>query len=400
MTGNLTREAFIKGSAAVIGASIVAVVPPLLLASPRKAGPSAKKRTLGQFFTRGDCWLRPQVQQFIESCGATVAYDPFAGDGSLLNTVKSEIAAIGETRGLDIDESLGWTLNDSLLNVPHVNDAVIVTNPPYISNHSARRKRLNGSLEKYFRRTEYDDVYLLALDRMLAVQENVVAIVPETFINSPYRQKARLKSITILEENPFDDTDTPVAVACFDGRQKPYGEIRVYKDSAYVCTLKDVEAARLKPTNGVAMRFNAVDGWLAVRCVDTTNPDDRLRFAFKDEIAYDWEKGIKASSRLLTLIDIDVPDERRRLLISECNRLLGDLRKRSHDIVLSPFKGNMKNGVRRRRLDFMTCRAIVERAYASVVVGVRVAYRQMSWRDSSGFFPNCDKGNKPAERKR
>jgi len=35
--------------------------------------------------------------------------------------------------------------------------------------------------------------------------------------------------------------------------------------------------------------------------------------------------------------------------------------------MLSPFKGNMKNGVRRRRLDFQTCRAIIERAYHTTV---------------------------------
>lgn len=377
--GDLTREEFIKGSVAVIGASVAAAVPTSLLAASRDGAANAKKRTLGQFFTRGDCWLRPQVKLFIESSKAAIAYDPFAGDGSLLNAVKTRIGAIGKIKGLDIDETLGWDANDSLLDIPHVDDAVIVTNPPYISNYSARRKRLNASLEKYFRQTEYDDVYLLALDRMLAAQEFVVAIVPETFINSPYRQKARLASITILEENPFDDTDTPVAVVCFDERQKTLDEILVYKDSAYVCTLKDVEDARLKPTNSVPMRFNALDGWLAVRCVDTTNPNDKLRFAFKDEIAYDWEKGIKSSSRLLTLIDVSVPVAKRRPLIAECNRLLDDLRKRSHDIVLSPFKGNMKNGVRRRRLDFLTCRAIVEQAYAAVVGGREEAHYQTLW---------------------
>lgn len=379
MTDNLTREEFIKGTAAVIGASVAATVPTILYAASQSDTADVKKRTLGQFFTRGCCWLRPQVMQFIKSCQATIAYDPFAGDGCLLNTVKSRIDSIRAIRGLDIDETLGWKTNDSLLNIPHRDNAIIVTNPPYISNYSARRKCLNASLEKYFRLTEYDDVYLLALDRMLAAQEFVVAIVPETFINSPYRQKARLAAITILEENPFNDTDTPVAVICFDGRQKTYDEIRVYKDSVYVCTLKDVENARIKPMNDIPMRFNAIGGWLAVRCVDTTDPSDMLRFAFKDEIDYDWEKGIKTSSRLLTLIDISVPIEKRRLLIVECNRLLNDLRQRSHDIVLSPFKGNMKNGTRRRRLDFLTCRAIVEQAYATVVGGRKIAFQQTFW---------------------
>ena len=114
------------------------------------------------------------------------------------------------------------------------------------------------------------------------------------------------------------------------------------------------------------MRFNAKDGWLAVRCVDSTNPNDMLRFGFKNDIDYDWECGIKVSSRLFTLIDIDIPKEKRKRFILYCNKILRDIRIKSHDLILSPFKGNMKNGVRRRRLDFYTCRAIIEKAYAFV----------------------------------
>ena len=357
MTSDITRDEFIKGTVALAGTTVVSVV---AFAGKPLSAEAKKKRSLGQFFTRGDCWLRPHVKTFIAESGAHVAYDPFAGDGCLLRKVQSDVAEIRQTAGLDIDKTLGWKWNDSLENIPHLDGAIIITNPPYISNYSARRKHINESLEKYFRQTEYDDIYLLALDKMLAAQEHVVAIIPETFINSPYKQKSRLKSITILEENPFSDTDTPVVVVCFDGREKGLAEISVYKDSDYVCTLKDVEGSRIKPSNTVEMKFNDSNGWLAVRCVDTTSPDDMLRFAFKHEIDYDWERGIKVSSRLLTLIDVDVPVEKRAAMIEECNRILREIREKSHDIILSPFKGNMKNGVRRRRLDFLTCRAIVE----------------------------------------
>ena len=376
MTLDLTREEFIKGTVAVVGAT---VAPSALLAGKPFTEEDKKKRTLGQFFTRGDCWLRPQVKDFISESGTHTAYDPFAGDGCLLRKVQSDIDAIHKVVGLDIDNTLGWAQNDSLVNIPHLDDAIIITNPPYISNYSARRKRISESLEKYFSQTDYDDVYLLALDKMLAAQENVVAIVPETFINSSYRQKSRLRSITILEENPFSDTDTPVVVVCFDARKKGYAEIAVYKDSNYICTLKDVEDARIRPSNTVEMKFNDPQGWLAVRCVDTTNPEDMLRFAFKKDIDYDWEKGIKVSSRLLTLIDIDVPTEKRTDLIVRCNQILNSIRKKSHDIILSPFKGNMKNGVRRRRLDFLTCRAIVEKAYDSIMPGRKVVHVVQQW---------------------
>ena len=73
-----------------------------------------KKRTLGQFFTKGDCWLRPQIEKFIIESGNHIAYDPFAGDGCLLRKAQEDIDSIKKIIGLDIDKSLGWKWNDSL----------------------------------------------------------------------------------------------------------------------------------------------------------------------------------------------------------------------------------------------------------------------------------------------
>ena len=334
---------------------------------PVLVGADKKKKALGQFFTEGSCWLQPQVREFIADSGCEVAYDPFAGSGCLFAPVTNSIATVSSCKGLDIDPSLGWEINDSLVRIPAVDKAIIITNPPYISNYSASRKRLSEGLKKYFDSTEYDDVYLLALDRMLEAQRNVVAIIPETFVNSPFKRKRLLKSVTILETNPFKDTDTPVVVVCFDSIDKSLDEVDIYKGATRVCSLGDVERCRLTPNNSVKMRFNDPSGWLGVRCVDTTDPSDMLRFDFKERIDYDWEKGIKVSSRLLTLVAIDVPPEKRVRFVEECNDILGRVRRDSHDIMLSPFKGNMKNGVRRRRLDFQTCRAILEMAYARSV---------------------------------
>ncbi len=330
-------------------------------------GVARKKRSLGQYFTEGSCWLQPQVADFIRNSKCHIAYDPFAGSGSLFSPVTNSIASVTEVEGLDIDPTLGWPVNDSLIGIPHKEGSIIITNPPYISNFSASRKRIGDDLKKYFDLTCYDDVYLLALQRMLEAQSYVVAIIPETFINSPFRDKQLLRSITILEENPFLDTDTPVVVVCFDSIPKSYKDISIYKGYEYACSLQDVEDCRLVPENIVRMKFNEPTGWLGVRCVDSTNPNNKLHFDFKENIDYDWDKGIKASSRLMTLVSIDIPCDKRQVFIDECNQELEQIREKSHDIMLSPFKGNMKNGVRRRRLDFQTCRAIIERAYKVTV---------------------------------
>ncbi len=329
-----------------------------------------KKVKLGQFFTKGNLWLRPHIATFIRDTNCTIAYDPFAGNGDLLKI--SEQYGIHETIGLDIDETLRWKVNDSLLGIPHYDNAVVITNPPYLSNYSASRKKIYESVAVYFENSEYDDLYLIALSKTLETQSFVVAIVPETFINSNFKQKNRLSSVTILENSPFEDTDTPVCVLCFDEKEKSYDEISVYKNDAYIGKLSTFESLRLQPTNAVDIRFNVKEAWLGLRAVDTTNPLNKIHFDFKGKFDYNWEDGIKVSSRLLSTIQINIPTGDRCKFIEECNAILAEIREETQDVILSPFKGNMKNGVRRRRLDFKTARAIMEKAYFRLYGGKKM----------------------------
>ena len=60
-----------------------------------------KKVIYGQFFTKEDVWLKEHVREFILSTGTSVAYDPFAGAGDLLNA--AEKLGYKQLKGLDID---------------------------------------------------------------------------------------------------------------------------------------------------------------------------------------------------------------------------------------------------------------------------------------------------------
>ena len=331
------------------------------------------KKQLGQYFTKKDLWLKPQVIEFIKSAKCSVAYDPFAGGGDLLNASK-EVLGFKKIKGLDIDDKLEWEHNDSLLNIPKEKDAIIITNPPYIAKQSASRKKID--LKKYYDVTEYDDVYLLALDRMLDAQKYVVAIIPESFINSSYKQKNKLKSITILEENPFEDTENPVCVACFDGVEKAFEKIEIYKNDVLVNNLNNILNIRIEPLNDLKITFNTLEGWLGLRAIDSTDDVKFINFDFKENIKYDWENRIKVSSRHLTLIDIDIPKKDRKKFIDECNSILKGIREKSSDILLTPFKGNTKSGKRRRRLDFRLARAIMEQAYRNIYKGDEANYEQ------------------------
>lgn len=316
--------------------------------------------SLGQFFTKKDVWLKPQIKAFIHHFQPEWIYDPFAGKGDILKAMDT----IGYLKhiGCDIDESHQWVKQDSLEYIKPIPKAMIVTNPPYLSNYSAARKKVLHQMAPYFEKSNHSDLYLIALDRMLETHLPIVAIIPETFLLSDYPQKNRLHSLTILEENPFEDTAVPVCVACFYPEEKPQSTIRIYKNETYLFDYTTLIRMQLTPNNAIPIRFNDPKGWLALRAVDSTNPLKSIAFALKEEMDYDWERGIKVSSRLYTLIHLDVPYELRASLITQANQLLHQLRSNSFDVILSPFKGNMKTGKRRRRLDYRTARAILEQS--------------------------------------
>lgn len=323
-----------------------------------------EKKKLGQYFTKKDLWLKPQIISFIKKSKCKTAYDPFAGNGDLLKVSKTY--GIKVTKGLDIDESLNWEYNDSLSNIPHVDNAIIITNPPYLTKYSASRKHINsGEMNKYFK--EHTDLYQLAIDRMLEAQDFVVAIVPETYINSKFFNKhlARIYSVTILTENPFDDTENPVCVVCFDNVEKNPPQIKVYADDEYLNDYSYFKELKLTPKNKYFIKFNVQYGKIALRAVDLTSNDKRIKFYEKKDLDYDINK-IGNSSRLVTIIDLDCSDLILSDLVNECNKILEEYRLKTKDVTLSPFKGNTKEGNRRRRLDYKTARYIIEKAISNL----------------------------------
>jgi len=313
--------------------------------------------TRGRFQTRGRSWLAPQVVEFIRSRAPRVLYDPFAGEGSLLESARSLVGA--PSAGLDIDPAAGWPVNDSLRSIPALEGSVIVTNPPFLAGHSARRKGVHGAVASHF--AHRSDLYQVALDRCREASAFVVAIVPETIINSGY-PRDNIASITVLEENPFRDTDCPVCVVCIDTMLATPEGPAVYVGAKFLGRLPDLEKRRLHPGNSPRIEFNVKSGRIALRAVDLPNPARPVRFMRRRELDYPADR-IKVSSRLVTFLEIpSVPEGDLDRVIGEANRILAEFRADTADVLLSPFKGNTSEGRRRRRLDYYTARAILERA--------------------------------------
>lgn len=313
------------------------------------------KTSTGSFFTKKEVWLNKPINDFISKiiAGRSVM-DPFAGDGHLLDVCKEKFNC--DVYGFDI-QNPKWQKNDSLINIPNPHNSIIVTNPPYLAKYSAKRKGVLSEVEKYFD-SEFEDLYQLALQKCIESADYVVAIIPETFLNSTF-SKFYLSLVSVLEENPFDDTETPVCVACFSKEKKQDGDL--YIGNEYCGKYEEIFRYRLGVIRDKDISFNKPNGQFALKAVDGTSADDRIRFIKSADFQYSRDK-IKNSSRLLTYLDIpNIHDSEIEDFIKKANKNIEEMRLKTSDLIFSPFKGNNKIGKRRRRLDYTLARIIIEK---------------------------------------
>jgi hypothetical protein len=199
-----------------------------------------------------------------------------------------------------------------------------------------------------------------------------VFIIPETFLVSGLFAEY-IDNITILEDNPFDDTECPVCVVCFRSvdlfSSYDRNEFLIYKNDKFLFTSTDLELtidSILKYREEVLdLNFNSKSGNIGLRGVDGISPSDRIRFCKPKDLGYDINK-IKESSRAITLINLKNNNINLNDLLGEANRLLEEVRFKTEDVVFAPFKNNNRIGERRRRLDYAFARKILNNAAINV----------------------------------
>ena len=314
----------------------------------------ADKVSRGEFFTTDSAWLNKPVRKFLEQAFAhsSQALDPFAGDGHMLALVAEEFGV--SIAGFDI-ASKHWPKNDSLKKIANPNRSVIITNPPYLANHSAKRKGVDSLVAKYFA-SGFDNLYKLALDRCLAAADYVVAIVPETFLLSSF-DKSRLQLVAVIESDLFSDTEAPAVVACFGATAK---NCQVFANDKKIGQLDQLLSLRKFANHAkVEIRFNVAAGRIGLRAVDGSDGETPIAFMPAEKFKYAAGK-VSHSSRLMTYVEMPgLSDAQVAKVIRAANKKLATIRDESKDLVLAPFKGNDKNGKRRRRLDYALAREIL-----------------------------------------
>ncbi len=319
------------------------------------------KVSLGSFYTTKSVWLTDQVRQFLEKALAEsngYLLDPFAGDGHLLEAVKSDSVLerhVSQATGFDIQGDT-FPFNDSLVAIPNPQRAVIVTNPPYLANHSAKRKGVDQLVARYFDGSSQKNLYRIALEKALESADYVVAIIPETFLLSTF-PKHRLELAVVIQDSLFGDTDAPALVACFT--KERCADARIFTGNQSIGNLSEILALRESTAPKHMIVFNDRNGRIGLRAVDGSDGKTPIAFVAALDFGYPSDS-VATSSRLMTYLEVpgvankDIPE-----LISKANALLASIRQRSGDLVLAPFKGNNRAGKRRRRLDYALARRIL-----------------------------------------
>ena len=321
------------------------------------------KVSLGSFYTTKSGWLTEEVRQFLEKAlSESNGYllDPFAGDGHLLEAIKSDSilgARVTQATGFDIQGDT-FPFNDSLIFIPNPQRAVIVTNPPYLANHSAKRKGVDQLVAKYFAGSTQKNLYRIALEKALESADYVVAIIPETFLLSTF-PKHRLELAVVIQDSLFGDTDAPALVACFTKESCP--DAHIFTGNQRIGNLSEILALRESTAPKHTIDFNDPNGRIGLRAVDGSDGKTPIAFVAARDFGYPSDS-VAVSSRLMTYLEVPgVADEDMPELISKANGMLASIRMRSGDLVLAPFKGNNKAGKRRRRLDYALARRILNK---------------------------------------
>jgi len=327
------------------------------------------KVSLGSFYTTQSGWLTPEVVRFLEKAlkeSRGFLLDPFAGDGHLLDAVTKNAAfknKVIKAQGFDI-QGKTWPINDSLLEIPNPKRAVIVTNPPYLANHSAKRKGVSSLVAKYFERSTQKNLYMIALENCLASSDYVVAIIPETFLLSSF-SKQRLELAVVIQTELFGDTDAPALVACFGKDER--ANAHIFTGNQSIGQLHQILALRESSAKKQKIIFNDPKGRIGLRAVDGSDGKSPIEFLPAESFEYPAES-VVVSSRLMTYLELpELSKLEVAAVIKEANRGLNRIREASGDLVLAPFKGNDRNGKRRRRLDYALARRILNQAVQTVM---------------------------------
>lgn len=275
--------------------------------------------------------------------------EPFAGSNAIIH----QLHAVGLAQfsaSFDLEPADPLVLQqDTMQNFPK-NFNLCITNPPWMAKVPC--KRYGRTFPSY---VKYDDVYKHCLELALKYCDYVAMLLPASFLQTGLFQE-RLQYLQILNKPLFKDTTHPVCLAMFD--KYCHTDFTIY-DGYDRLGMHRILRTWIPPqlSGNKLIRFNDPQGELGFIAFDNTR-EASIRFCYGKELA---GRSIKQSSRQYTRIGVDLDGSRWSLaqLIDRANEYIAEMREKTADCYLTPFKGLRKDGKYRRKMNFQTARGIV-----------------------------------------
>lgn len=314
-------------------------------------GVSDQKRKLGSYYTHGNPFLHePFKLWFGQTKKNCQILEPFAGNGQIIKLMQ-EAGFRRSWKLFDIDEKLtNVEIRDSIIDFP-IGFETVITNPPYLSYHFAKRKKLKTNKEYFL---GFESLYQTAVHKALNNCNFVAMIIPESFLTSGLF-KDRLQKIISLPYQMFIDTEMPTCLAMWGPQASD--KIEIWRGDRFLGLYSELASTLIDSPCANRIKFNVLSGSVGLKAIDNS-VGPSITFCPPNLIP---AEKIKHSARLVSRIHIsglNNPNE----LINMSNKILNNWRVDTQDILLTAFKGVRSDGLFRRRLDFKNARYILANA--------------------------------------
>jgi hypothetical protein len=325
------------------------------------------KITLKQFFTHRFEVLRPFLDAYPQACD--VVLDPFAGAGHLLRLFEGV-----PTVAVDIDPDVcPDVIGNSLEYIPQLDNAMVITNPPYSHRHILQKK--DPVLYELVTAAGYTDLYEFAIRRVVDQMGLVpiFALLPENFIASRTTKLrgelcGRIRAIQIHSVSTCEDTDQPTVMVYLSPEgvgatdlwvdEERRGQVLIgvdgFRPNLPVCT--NVVDFGMKPGQSV----ECLDTSILLQATDGGSPQNRIKLLRVSERFGSRHFHNKVSDRAYIQVvpHMVLSEQQIVVLIREFNQWVDDWRESTHGLGLTSFRGNV-GGFRRKRLDFKLARQVI-----------------------------------------
>lgn len=310
-----------------------------------------EKRELGAYYTAlFNPFVGDAFQEWVKDKGIKnkKVLEPFAGNNSIIRFLQ-EVGMASKYKSYDLQPTSDQVeQRDTIIDYPKDFD-LCVTNPPWFYKSSAKRRNAK------FPDMPYDNIYKLCLERAMTYNKFVVMLLPASFVT--YKKAPsffeRLDRVIFLNRPLFADTDNPVCLALF-GEEENNNPI-FFNDDEKVGDYNTL-MRHMPQSNGPiknSIKFNIPDGKLGLVAIDN-NKEPSIRFCRGKELdGYD----IKGSSRSITRISGDFKLDND--FLRTVNDYLKEMRDKTADVFLTPFKGLRGDGKYRRRMNYTIAREII-----------------------------------------